>query len=41
MTTPISTATPAAMGRERNIAHAAAAIAVTVRVTNSSELNEP
>ena len=41
MTTPMRTATPAAMGSERSIAHAAAAIAVTVRVTNSSELKNP
>src|SRR5580692_1069445 len=39
--TPINTATPAAMGSERSMAHAAAAMAVTVRVTNSSELKDP
>jgi hypothetical protein len=39
--TPMSTATPAAIGSERSIAHAAAAMAVTVRVTNSSELKAP
>ena len=37
----MSTATPAAMGSDRSIAHAAAAMAVTVRVTNSFELNAP
>ena len=37
----MSTATPAAMGIDRSRAHAAAAIAVTVRVTKSSELNAP
>ena len=41
VTTPMRTATPAAMGSERSIAHAAAAMAVTVRVTNSSELKAP
>ena len=39
--TPMRTATPAAMGNERSMAHAAAAMAVTVRVTNSSELKAP
>ena len=37
----MSTATPAAMGSERSMAQAAAAMAVTVRVTNSSELKFP
>ncbi len=39
--TPMRTATPAAMGSDRNIAQAAAAMAVTVSVTNSSELKAP
>ena len=41
VTTPMRTATPAAMGSERSMAQAAAAMAVTVRVTNSSELKAP
>ena len=37
----MSTATPAAIGSDRSNAQAAAAMAVTVRVTNSSELKLP
>ena len=39
--TPISTATPAAIGIDRSSAHAAAAIAVTVRVAKLSAVNAP